>query len=292
MSPLVSVVIPTFNSSQLLHEAIDSVLAQTMDDYEIIVVDDGSTDDTRDMIEAYEDRIRYLRQQRCGASMARSIGVSKSVGKYIAALDADDIWLPAKLRCQVEAMETDPQAGLCYTDGYRWETGRAVTSSPRLSQIYGRGRSGWQFSFMFKIAAASTSSMFFRRSAYDAVGGYDVSLRYCDAEFLIRLAAYYPFIYIPEALMAYRVHSGNSSSAVHKYNAATNLRFLRLIRAKASTRIPSDMGDFSTRLYRRGPDFLQWLLLLYWRLTYGSFRFTMDRIVSYIRALALPEKPS
>ena len=117
MTPTVSVVIPTFNRSKLLLNAIDSVLAQTYKDYEIIVIDDGSTDDTRESLRPYMARIRYFYQENRGESAARNKGIQVARGKWLSLLDSDDVWLPTKLERQFEAITTmDNEVGACFTD--------------------------------------------------------------------------------------------------------------------------------------------------------------------------------
>src|SRR5947207_2336490 len=107
---LVSVVIPTFNSADFLVQALESVLAQTYQDFEILVVDDASTDRTQEAIRPFADRITYLRQEPGGPSVARNRGILQAKGELIAFLDADDLWRPAKLTRQVEYMKHHPDA--------------------------------------------------------------------------------------------------------------------------------------------------------------------------------------
>lgn len=117
MNPKVSVIIPTFNRGDIVVNAVECVLAQTYRDYEIIVVDDGSTDNTRQMLSPYSDRIRYVYQENRGASAARNKGVELARGEWISALDSDDIWLPTKLERQFEAMTALGNGfGACFTD--------------------------------------------------------------------------------------------------------------------------------------------------------------------------------
>src|SRR5438477_8352790 len=113
---LVSVVIPTFNSADYLVQAIQSVLAQTYQDFEIIVVDDASTDNTNGVLQSFADRICYVRQDRGGPSAARNRGILQARGELIAFLDADDLWRPTKLARQVDYLKCHPQACLVYTD--------------------------------------------------------------------------------------------------------------------------------------------------------------------------------
>ena len=115
--PTVSVIIPTFNRSQLVINAIRSVLCQTYQDYEIIVVDDGSTDDTPEALKPYMDRIRYVHQRNLGASAARNRGVQLARGKWISILDSDDVWLPTKLEAQLKAVTMlGDDFGACFTN--------------------------------------------------------------------------------------------------------------------------------------------------------------------------------
>ena len=107
--PKVSVIIPTCNRAEYITQAIDSVLAQTYTDYEIIVVDDGSTDNTKEVMEPYMDRIRYIYQENAGVSAARNTGIKAAKGDWVAFLDSDDEWLPGKLAVQIRAVERHPQ---------------------------------------------------------------------------------------------------------------------------------------------------------------------------------------
>ncbi len=117
MAPIVSVVIPTFNRSTLLINAIESVLAQTYKDYEIIVIDDGSTDDTREKLRPYMERVRYFYQDNRGASAAQNKGIGVARGKWVSILASDDVWLPTKLENQLRAIATlGDEFGACFTD--------------------------------------------------------------------------------------------------------------------------------------------------------------------------------
>jgi glycosyltransferase involved in cell wall biosynthesis len=114
-NPSVSVIIPTYNRARFVTAAIDSVLAQTYKDYEITVVDDGSTDNTREVLKPYMDRIRYIYQENSGVSHARNVGIRDSTGQLIAFLDSDDRWLPDKLQVQMEFMQKNGLK-VCFTD--------------------------------------------------------------------------------------------------------------------------------------------------------------------------------
>src|SRR2546422_14004 len=108
---LISVIIPTYNSVRFLTEAVDSVLAQTFSDFEILVIDDGSTDETQDVMRQYGSLVRCIRQQNSGVAVARNRGITESRGRYVAFLDADDTWLADKLERQVNALSSESGAG-------------------------------------------------------------------------------------------------------------------------------------------------------------------------------------
>ena len=119
----VSVISPTYNSGPLVVEAVESALAQTAPPHEVIVVDDGSTDDTADRLARFGDRVRYVRQMNARVAAARNTGIRISTGDAVAFLDADDVWHPEKLARQVAALDADPDLGLVGTDVFPWPGG-------------------------------------------------------------------------------------------------------------------------------------------------------------------------
>lgn len=127
--PLVSVVVPTFDRARLVAEAIESALAQTMDDLEVIVVDDGSTDDTDRVVATYGPPVRLLRQRNRGAAVARNRGVAAATGRYVAFLDSDDLWRPDKLEVEMAILAARPEVEAVISDSDLWHHGRFVTAS-------------------------------------------------------------------------------------------------------------------------------------------------------------------
>ncbi len=119
--PEVSVIVPTYNRAQFVVCAIDSVLSQTFLDYELIVVDDGSTDDTKEVLLGYGDRIKYIYQSNSGVGAARNAGIRCAVGEWLAFLDSDDIWLPEYLSCQMEQANQNPSACSLVTNSIRFD---------------------------------------------------------------------------------------------------------------------------------------------------------------------------
>ena len=170
--PLVSVVIPTRNRAELLEAALLSVMAQegigTEFDIEILVIDDGSTDRTPDLVRGYPDVHYYRGEESRGTSAARNRGVTEARGQYVAFLDDDDTWLPWKLRRQIAVLERDEQIGLVY--GQEIKRGdESVTVWPDLRD----GRTGWMQRSLLTSCPVNTSSTVVRRVAFDHAGLFD-----------------------------------------------------------------------------------------------------------------------
>jgi len=198
---LVSVVIPAYNAEGCLSRALDSVLAQTHAPVEILVVNDGSTDGTLRLLDRYAEQVKVINQANQGAGAARNAGIRASQGRYIAFLDADDRWLPTKLDRQIAALEGDPEAGLCYTNGAHYnETGVTQPSHAALR----RPHSGWVFEPLFVENFMITSSVLVRRDSVEMVGEFNPQyLNAQDYDLWTRLARRYRFVYVDEILVQY-----------------------------------------------------------------------------------------
>jgi glycosyltransferase involved in cell wall biosynthesis len=176
MPPSVSIIIPTFNRAAFLKEAVDSVCAQTTEDWELIVVDDGSTDDTPGVMAAFRDpRIRYVSQARGGVAAARNSGVALSRASLIAFLDSDDLWLPEKLRFQFQFFSLNPAAAICQTEEMWIRRGQRV--NPRVRH---RKHSGWIFKECLPLCIVSPSAVMMRLKTFDVLGGFDETLPACE----------------------------------------------------------------------------------------------------------------
>ncbi|MHC4664341.1 MAG: glycosyltransferase family 2 protein [Planctomycetota bacterium] len=280
--PEVSVIIPTYNSADLVVEAIDSVLVQTYKDYELIIVDDGSTDDTAKVVEAYGDRVRYLYQENAHIAAARNNGFRVSAGKYIAQLDADDLWLPEKLEKQLALFRNYPDAGMVYCDSYICNYGREHQRDQVYSKLYVPQLSGYVFEYFFKTNPLCTSSAVISRVVWEELGGLDTTMRGGqDTEFFMRITAFRPVYCCPEPLMIYRRHGKNTSSAITYATVTGALRKsidqrLALTRnlLKANVRLP-----FSISLFSKMPALIQYAMVLWWRLRYGSCRMHSLRLL-------------
>lgn len=166
----VSVVIPTYNSGPLVVEAVESVLAQTVPPHEVVVVDDGSTDDTPDRLARFGARIRYVRQANARVAAARNTGLRVSSGDAVAFLDADDAWHPEKLARQTAALAADPGLGLLATDVFPWPGPHAALPPGRAAV------SRFDTAGMLPVNPITTSSVLVRRAVLDRVGEFDREL--------------------------------------------------------------------------------------------------------------------
>ncbi len=200
----VSVIIPTYNRAQCVCRAIDSVLRQTYADHEIIVVDDGSTDNTKDVLLKYNGRIKYVHQPNGGISNARNHGIRVSTGEYIAFLDSDDEWVPEKLAVQLKLLESNKKLGIvCSKMIILDEDGRECGMKPE-------ERTGRNFRELIEIGGdLPTSSVMTRRECFDKVGMFDESLPMMeDFEMWVRIASQYDIhIFTKEALAYYHKHA-------------------------------------------------------------------------------------
>lgn len=219
--PRVSVVIPAYNRAAWLFEAIDSALAQTYRDIEIIVVDHGSTDGTGDAARArYGSRIRVITTPNCPLpACSRNTGIEQATGEFVAFLDSDDRWLPGKLAAQIPPMEADPSIGWSYGNARRFGEGVA-TASPETGAW--NLRSGRVFEALMMGNFVPSCTVVVRRTALADVGPFDKTpeLRAVeDFELWLRLAHKYPVSVVPEVVAEYRVSPAQISSSMEGFFA-------------------------------------------------------------------------
>ncbi len=197
--PTVTVIIPTYNRAGFLKEAIDSVFAQDFCDFELIVVDDGSTDETPQVLAPYPN-IRVLRQHRRGVSAARNSGISATTGRFVAFLDSDDLWLPQKLSAQVAFFKTQPGALACQTEEIWIRNGVRVNPKKRHKKP-----SGMIFEPSLKLCLVSPSAVMVKRSLLDEVGRFDENLPVCeDYDLWLRIGCRFPIYLIDKPLVIKR----------------------------------------------------------------------------------------
>jgi GT2 family glycosyltransferase len=216
-SPLFSVVIPTYNRAGKAVRAIESVLAQTLTDYDIWVIDDGSTDATAERLAPYLDRIHYIRQANSGVARARNRGIQESSGSYIALLDSDDCWSPHKLESFFTAIQAHPQAGLFYSQ-YEVvdETGR------RLWVDRSRAVAGRAYSTLLKGDFLAASSAVIQRACLETVGTFDPAMVPCeDWDLWLRISRSATLLLVPEVLVFFEhTQQAKETSNTHAWLAA------------------------------------------------------------------------
>ena len=214
-SPVVSVIIPIYNCARYLPEAIDSVLAQTYRAFEIIVVDDGSTDNTQEVLAPYGDQIRVIRQANAGRGAARNAGILAARGDYIAFLDADDLWLPQKLEKQMALFGSRPEADWVYSDYRPFGQVSARVGSrlqmlesqpPPEGAILRRVLADWSITW--------TGTVLVRAECFGEIGLFDTSLPVAqDGDMWLRIASRFQAACANEVLALYRRHDSQAMSA-------------------------------------------------------------------------------
>jgi glycosyltransferase involved in cell wall biosynthesis len=208
MKPKVSVIIPNYNYSQYICEAVESVLLQTYPNVEIIIVDDGSKDNSLEVLEKFGDKIKILAQQNAGVSVARNNGVANSNGEFIAFLDADDIWLPEKIERQISLFLNDKTLGLVHV------AVQDIDASGKNLGTHFDGLSGEVSHelLLFKRAVilGGGSGIMIPRKIFDEVGGFDLRLSTsADWDIFYQISSRYKVGFINEILLKYRLHGLN-----------------------------------------------------------------------------------
>lgn len=283
---LVSVVIPTYNRSAICKVAVESVLSQTYGNLEVIVVDDGSGDDTREVMEGIPDgRVRYHRQENAGVSAARNTGMALARGEYIGLLDSDDAWLPWKLDAQIQVLRSFPTAGMVWTDMAAVdEYGNTLFESylkimyeayeyfdreenfrirRPLGEVWKNGGETFEgrncyagniFPWMFLGNLVHTSTVLLRRERQERVGGFDVSLLRSgeDYDFHLRTCKEGDVAYIDVSSITYRVGAADQLTAdsYRVWMARNNLKTILSIHEKTGGEIGLPESEIRDRFAR------------------------------------------
>ena len=225
--PPVSVVIPAFNASRDIRAAIETALDQTHPPIEVVVVDDGSDDDTAAIARSVaDDRVKVLSGPNVGVSAARNAGVAATTGSLVAFLDADDRWLPDKLRRQIDLFGADPRVGVVGSFM------RYVSSSGRSLGVSGEALDGTSTTRLVegRLMPFPMSSTVFRREVFDRLGGFRTELTQAeDIELISRVARDHRVVCVEEVLGLYRVHPG-SATARHFASQRMAMRFVQELR--------------------------------------------------------------
>lgn len=218
--PLVSIIIPTYNCGKFLAQGIRSVLNQEYPHKEVIVIDDGSTDNTQDILQTFGDAITVFHQENAGAAVARNTGLQYAKGEYLAFLDADDLWLPGKLTAQVNYLETHPQVGMVYTNWLVWVDNGTndyqpapATSSLQEGLLIDKEQSGWVYHLLLFDSIVHTITVLVRKNVAQQVGTFDAFLRNGqDYDYWIRASRVTEIHKLSTPFAVYRLHSENNTT--------------------------------------------------------------------------------
>lgn len=238
LTPFVSVIIPVRNGRAYIDEAIDSVLAQSFQDVEIVVIDDGSTDGDYDSLTSTDPRIRVLHLPGNGVSTARNHGMQAARGELIAFLDADDVWFRGKLAAQVRYMEAHPEVGVVFGGFLKWTAGADGAFAPAADLMTDCGaleraeaaRSGWLYTRLLMGLLVGMNTAMVRRSVVQAIGGFNVSMRQGeDYDFWLKASRVAEMHALDGTVALYRIHPSSAMHRLAQDNAlATVLQASRL----------------------------------------------------------------
>jgi glycosyltransferase involved in cell wall biosynthesis len=216
-APLVSVIIPAYNAARFVHQAVQSVLEQTYGHHEIIVVDDGSTDETREVLRRFHGRLTYLSQPNRGAAAARNNGIRAAKGDFLCFLDADDLWVLNKLQFQVDFLQKHPNiallSGRCQKfidDGSAYAPFGAQDLVERTARLFPASTA---FTKLLKYNFIPTSTVMIRKQSFERVGFFDSNLIPVeDRDMWLRISASFDVAHLPWVLCAKRLHPTNIST--------------------------------------------------------------------------------
>lgn len=193
---MISVVIPTFNRAPFLKVALQSILQQTLPPHEVIVVDDGSTDETKVLCHTEFPTVHYIYQENRGVAAARNLGIRQAKGEWVAFLDSDDAWTPKKLERQWDFVQKNPDAQIIQTEEIWIRKGVRVNPRP----IH-KKQSGEIFEYCVPLCIVSPSAVMIHKNVFKKSGPFDEDFLRCeDYEFWLRISLHYPIFTVPEAL--------------------------------------------------------------------------------------------
>ncbi len=286
----VSAVIPTHNRAKILLDSLDSVWKQTYRPIELIVVDDGSEDETEAFVQKWAEKcqtekaftLRYVYQENHGANAARNRGISEATGRYVAFLDSDDLWLPDKMTKQIAVFRKQPEIGDVYCGLYHLD----LDSGRRLEDAQNSYKAGWLIrSMLVHDITTPTSCHIVRKDCFEKVGMFDESLpARQDWDMWIRVSSAYKFGCVPEVLVEQREHAGSRvrSNPMNEINAAKKI-FKKYAYLRKQQPLWVSLAARSSMYRRRGRVYfhrglskkkavvLQLLAICVWPLNFDSY---------------------
>jgi len=225
--PLVSVVLPTFNRAWALKDAVESVLSQDYPNIELIIIDDGSKDNTQELLEIYKSQSIILKQKNTGVAAARNVGIKKSRGEFIALLDSDDAWDKRKISCQVEFFKHHPEALICQTEEIWIRKGKRV--NPKVKH---KKKSGMIFEPSLDLCLVSPSAVMMKRQLFDLKGYFNEEFTVCeDYDLWLRVSATLPVFLIDKP---YTIKRGGHKDQLSSFHSQDKFRIRSLLNLIAS----------------------------------------------------------
>jgi glycosyltransferase involved in cell wall biosynthesis len=242
---MISVIVPSHNRAHTIRRALDSVLNQTERNFEIIVVDDGSTDETGHIIVSEYTSVRLCSINHSGVSVARNVGILHAIGTWIAFLDSDDYWMPKKLEEQISYLEHHPEFKICHTDEIWIRGGKRINQGKKH-----RKYPGWFFVPSLQRCLISPSSVIIHRSVFDAVGLFDEDFSFVeDYELWLRITALYPVGYIDKKLVVKT--GGHEDQLSKKINGIEGYRISALEKLLRTFPLRNDFHTEALRVLRK-----------------------------------------
>lgn len=253
--PQISIIIPAYNSAAFILQTIASVQAQTFDDWELIVVNDGSGDDTESILKNVDPRVRVINQPNAGIATARNTGVKASIAPYIAFLDHDDLWHPQKLATQLACMQQNPDAGIVFGNFSRWEsdTQPEFPTSAIDPQSITKELSGWIYHKLALTNWVLFSTVLIRRTVFDKIGLLDPKMPPADDwDFAVRASREFQFIKLEDVVALYRVHPTQTSQKIAGRNFEVEFRdrMIQQFGTKGPDGSEIDLRDVAARQFR------------------------------------------
>jgi glycosyltransferase involved in cell wall biosynthesis len=249
--PLVSVVIPVYNGAKYLGAAIESVLAQSYQPIEIIIIDDGSTDDSLEVIRTFGSRVYVISQPNAGVGRARNVGIGRARGEFVAFLDQDDWWMPEKVQKQVRLLTDNPQAGLAHTGVKHYDDVTGTFVGPLNPALRPEQITGNCYEKLLLGNAIYNSSVMVRKKLLDQVGGFDLGISgntVQDYDLWIRLSRESPFAYLSEELLVFRLHP-EQGTWNRRQMLNQELQLLERLAKQTQDRIPALLAAHQATLW-------------------------------------------
>jgi glycosyltransferase involved in cell wall biosynthesis len=233
---LISVIIPTYNRNKVILRSIESVLKQTYSNFEIIIIDDGSTDKTELLLNdlVINNKIHYYKTENLGVSHARNLGVSKASGEWIAFLDSDDEWLPHKLQTQIEYLETNPHLQIVYGQEIWMRNGLRVNQK-KIHQKYG----GWIFDKCIQQCFIAPSSTMLSKNLFIEMGQFDLDFLVCeDYDLWLKIASQFEIGFIEKPIII--KYGGDEDQLSTQFKAMDYWRIKALVNILKTRSLPQD----------------------------------------------------